>query len=149
MFWHTTCILCLLVVEASDLVNRALDLRTKGLGVRFPLLVLTLCRSVEQTSHSILPLPTQQWWVPSGQEIWLSGSSCLHACMACAPYSPRGDEIAQVVSVLYWRYNWPVEYGIYQKFNYVPLALPSLSTGMGGPKFPWNPCGAECAHRCP
>ena len=32
--------------------------------VRFPLLVM--CRSVGQTSHSILPLPTQQWWVPGG-----------------------------------------------------------------------------------
>ena len=32
---------------------------------------------------------------------WLSGSSCLHTCMICALYSPRGDEIAQVVCVLY------------------------------------------------
>ena len=63
---------------------------------------MTMCRNVGQTSNSMLTLPTQQWWVPGGRELWLSGWSCLHACMTCALYSPRGDDIAQVVCVVYW-----------------------------------------------
>ena len=42
-------------------------------GVWFPLLVM--CKSVGQTSHSILHLPTQQWWVPGGMkigELWMA-----------------------------------------------------------------------------
>ena len=46
---------------ACGLVDRALGSRS---GVRFPLQVT--CRSVGQTSHSILALTTQQWWVPGG-----------------------------------------------------------------------------------
>ena len=29
-----------------------------------------MCRSVGQIFHSILPLPTQQWWVPDGTKNW-------------------------------------------------------------------------------
>ena len=45
-------------VRACGLVDKALNSRSKGLGFDSPLLVM--CRSVGQTSHSVLPLPTQQ-----------------------------------------------------------------------------------------
>ena len=48
-----------------------------------------ICRSVGQTSYSILPLPTQQWWVPGGTKNWniVNGISCRK----CAEVSPEED----------------------------------------------------------
>ena len=77
---------CYSYVGACGLVDSALDLIYKVL-VRYPLLVM--CRSIWQTSHSILPLPTQQWWVPGGRKFCLNGSSCMPPYLydVCAVFS--------------------------------------------------------------
>ena len=75
-------------------------LEIKRSGVPFPSLVM--CRRIiRQTYYSILPVLTQQRWVPGGRKLWLSGSSCLHTSIACVLYSPGAHEITQVVCVLY------------------------------------------------
>ena len=48
----------------------------KRSGVWFPLLVAH--RSVEKTSHSILPLATRHWWVPCGRNyVWVAQGICI------------------------------------------------------------------------
>ena len=70
-----------------------------------------ICRSVGQISHSILPLPTQQWWVHGGQKLWLSGSSYLHTCIIRCVL--KGDMRLFKLWVSDTREgNWLVEYGI-------------------------------------
>ena len=57
------------------------------LSVFFPFPLLVMCGSVGQTSHSILPLPTQQWWIPGGTKNWkiVNGISCRK----CAEFAPE------------------------------------------------------------
>ena len=83
--------------------------RSKGLGFD------SHCWScVEVSGKLLIPYFCCCRWVPGGQELWLSGSNCLHTCVLCALYSPRGDEIAQVVLYVSCTRegNWSVEYGI-------------------------------------
>ena len=52
--------------------GQVIVLKVRRSGARFPMLVMY--RSVRQTSHSILSLFTQQWWVPGGTkivELWM------------------------------------------------------------------------------
>ena len=51
---------------ACGLVGSTLYSRSKSSGVRFPLLVVR--RRIGKTSHSILLLLTQQWWVHGGMK---------------------------------------------------------------------------------
>ena len=64
--------------------------------------------SVGQIAHCI---PSSDGYLVE-ENCVLSGSSLLHTCMACVLYSPRGDEIVQVVCVLYKERKWSVEYRI-------------------------------------
>ena len=52
-----------------------MDTTIESSGVLFQMLLIF--RSVRQTFHSMLPLPTQQWSVPGGPELCLRGSAFL------------------------------------------------------------------------
>ena len=58
-------------------VKRALDLRSiKRSGVRFPLLIM--CRSVGQTSHSILfSIPSSDGYLVHENCVWLAQAACI------------------------------------------------------------------------
>ena len=84
-------------VIPSALLMTCRSAELKRSQVQFSQLVMY----IRQTSHSTLCLPTQQWWVPCGWKLCLSGPSCLHTCMTCELYSPRRVEIVQVMCVQY------------------------------------------------
>ena len=76
---------------------------------------MVLCRSVMQTSHSMLPLPTQHWWVPGGREFWTCGSSCLHTvwrqavrCVHCIFPGMMSNVCVSCIR----KGNWSFEYGM-------------------------------------
>ena len=54
------------------------ELKCNRSGVQLPL--LAKCRSILQTSHSILPLSTLRWWVPGRRKLvlkWLEQTAYL------------------------------------------------------------------------
>ena len=56
-----------------------------------------MCRSVRQTSQSILPLPNQQYWVPGGMEKILKIVMIGHSCRKFAELL-IGDETVKECS---------------------------------------------------